>query len=115
MKNAGQATDEGLVRAIGTWALGDNIVNMVVGPGIFVLPGIVAAQLGPAALIAYLVCAVIVGLIFLCHAEVAAGYRAAVAAMPTSRRPSVRLPGRSPWCQDLRPISSDFTWRICTQ
>ncbi len=29
VKNAGQATDEGLVRAIGTWALGANIVNMV--------------------------------------------------------------------------------------
>lgn len=64
------ATDEGLVRAIGTWALGTNIVNLVVGAGIFALPGIVAAQLGPSALIAYLVCAVIVGLIFLCYAEV---------------------------------------------
>ena len=63
------ATDEGLVRAIGTWALGANIVNMVVGAGIFVLPGVVAAQIGPAALIAYLVCAAIVGLVFLCYAE----------------------------------------------
>lgn len=66
----GNATDEGLVRGIGTWALGANIVNMVLGAGIFVLPGVVAAQLGPAALVAYLVCAVIVGLVFLCYAEV---------------------------------------------
>jgi amino acid transporter len=65
----GNASDEGLVRAIGTWALNANIVNMVVGAGIFVLPGVVAAQIGPAAFIAYLVCAVIVGLVFLCYAE----------------------------------------------
>lgn len=65
----GNASDEGLVRVIGTWALGANIVNMVVGAGIFVLPGVVAAQIGPAALIAYLVCAAIVALVFLCYAE----------------------------------------------
>ncbi len=65
----GNASDEGLVRAIGTWALGANIVNMVVGAGIFVLPGVVAAQIGPAAFIAYLMCATIVGLVFLCYAE----------------------------------------------
>ena len=65
----GNATDEGLVRAIGTWTLGANIVNMVIGAGIFVLPGVVAAQIGPAALIAYLVCAAIVALVFLCYAE----------------------------------------------
>jgi amino acid transporter len=70
MTDNSQETDEGLVRGIGTWALGTNIVNMVVGAGIFTLPGIVAAQLGPAALVAYLACAVIVGMIFLCYAEI---------------------------------------------
>ena len=69
MNNTSHNTDEGLVRAIGTWALGANIMNMVVGAGIFVLPGVVAAQIGPAALIAYLVCVAIVGLVFLCYAE----------------------------------------------
>ncbi|MDH3224162.1 MAG: amino acid permease, partial [Gemmatimonadota bacterium] len=64
------AGDEGLVRAIGTGALGLGIVNMVVGGGIFVLPGLVAAELGSAALIAYLVCAFAVGLVFLCFAEI---------------------------------------------
>ena len=44
--------DEGLIRAIGTRALGLNIVNMVVGGGIFVLPGVVAVQLGSAAVLA---------------------------------------------------------------
>jgi len=69
MNNPSHKTDEGLVRAIGTWALGANIANMVIGAGIFVLPGIVAAQLGPAALVAYGLCVVIVGLVFLCYAE----------------------------------------------
>jgi len=69
VKVDGAATDEGLVRGIGTWALGANIMNMVIGAGIFVLPGVVAAELGPAALLAYIVCAIIVGLIFLCYAE----------------------------------------------
>jgi amino acid transporter len=69
MNSTDHETEEGLVRVIGTWALGANIINMVIGAGIFVLPGIVAAQLGPAAIIAYLVCVVIVGLVFLCYAE----------------------------------------------
>src|SRR5210317_963681 len=43
---------------------------MVVGGGIFVLPGIVAALLGSAAIIAYFICSAAVGLIFLCYAEV---------------------------------------------
>lgn len=63
-------TSEGLVRSIGTWALAANIANLVVGAGIFALPGIVAAQLGPAAIVAYLACAVTVGMVFLCYAEV---------------------------------------------
>lgn len=64
------AQDEGLVRAIGTKALSLSIVNMVVGGGIFVLPGLIAAQLGSAAVFAYLVCMVTVALIFLCYAEI---------------------------------------------
>lgn len=70
MNDSSQNTDEGLVRGIGIWALGASIINMVVGAGIFVLPGVVAAQIAPAALMAYLVCAVLVGLVFLCYAEV---------------------------------------------
>ncbi len=62
--------DEGLVRVIGTGALGLSVVNMVVGAGIFVLPGLVAAELGSAAILAYLICSVTVALVFLCFAEV---------------------------------------------
>jgi basic amino acid/polyamine antiporter, APA family len=65
-----RATDEGLVRAIGPVPLGLNMINLTVGGGIFVLPGLVAAQLGAAASVAYLVCSVAVGLVFLCFAEI---------------------------------------------
>ena len=62
-------TDEGLVRVMGTRELSLSIVNMIVGAGIFVLPGLIAALLGPAAIIAYLVCSVVIALVFLCFAE----------------------------------------------
>ena len=51
------------------------IFNYIVGAGIFVLPALAASRLGPAAVLAYLVCAVIVGLMVLCFAE--AGSRVA--------------------------------------
>jgi amino acid transporter len=58
-----------LRREIGTPALAANVVNMIVGSGIFVLPATAAAALGPAALLAYLCCAGIVALVGLCFAE----------------------------------------------
>ena len=72
MKNVGPGSvrNEGLVRVIGAGALGLSVVNMVVGGGIFVLPGRIAAELGSAAILAYLVCSVAVALVFLCFAEV---------------------------------------------
>jgi len=62
--------EEGLVRVIGPVALGLSVVNMVVGAGIFVLPGRIAADLGSAAILAYVICSVAVALVFLCFAEV---------------------------------------------
>jgi APA family basic amino acid/polyamine antiporter len=62
--------NEGLVRVIGTGALGLGVVNMVVGAGIFAMPGLVAAELGSAAIFAYLICSVTVALVFLCFAEI---------------------------------------------
>ena len=70
MNRDGRDSDEGLVRAIGPRALGLSIINLTVGGGIFVLPGLVAAQLGPAAILAYLACSVAVALVFLCFAEI---------------------------------------------
>ncbi len=53
----------GLVRGIGLRALTASIVNATVGAGIFVLPGAVGASLGAAAPVAYVVCALTMGLI----------------------------------------------------
>ena len=70
MNSSSHTPDEGLIREIGVRTLSLSIVNLVVGAGIFVLPGIVAAQLGSAAIVAYLVCSLAVGLVFLCFAEI---------------------------------------------
>jgi basic amino acid/polyamine antiporter, APA family len=63
------AADEGLIRGLGVRALAANVVNLIVGSGIFVLPATVAALLGSYAIIAYVVCALGIGLITLCFAE----------------------------------------------
>jgi amino acid transporter len=55
---------------IGVGSLTSAAVNCIVGSGIFGLPGIVAALLGPAAVLAYLLCVVLVALIGLCLAEI---------------------------------------------
>lgn len=52
------ATERELVRAIGVRGLTANIINTTVGAGIFVLPGLVGRDLGAAAPLAYLACAV---------------------------------------------------------
>jgi basic amino acid/polyamine antiporter, APA family len=61
--------EEGLVRGISIRSLTANIVNLTVGSGIFVLPAVVAAILGPASVLGYLACAFIIGLVGLCYAE----------------------------------------------
>ena len=63
------ASESSLLRAIGVLGLAAGIVNVTVGGGIFRLPADVAASLGPAAPLAYLVCAVAMGLVVLCFAE----------------------------------------------
>jgi basic amino acid/polyamine antiporter, APA family len=59
----------GLARVIGVGGLASVAINTIVGSGIFGLPGIAAAMLGPAAVLAYLVCALLIGLVGLCFAE----------------------------------------------
>jgi basic amino acid/polyamine antiporter, APA family len=59
-----------LPRVIGVGALAASAINTIVGSGIFGLPGLAAAMLGPAAVLAYLVCAILIGLVGLCLAEV---------------------------------------------
>ncbi len=55
--------DDQLVRAIGVPGLAANIVNSTVGAGIFAIPALVAASLGAAAPVAFLVCAVVMALV----------------------------------------------------
>lgn len=64
-----ERNEASLVRVLGVWGLAANIVNITVGGGIFRLPAAAAAALGPAAPVAYVVCAIAMGLIVLCFAE----------------------------------------------
>ena len=58
-----------LQRVIGVRGLAAAIFNITVGAAIFVLPAHIASSLGPAAPLAYLVCAVATALVALCFAE----------------------------------------------
>ena len=71
---------EKLVRAIGTFGLAAGIINITIGGGIFVLPATVAQTLGPAAPLAYLICAAAMALIVLCIAD--AGSRVSLTGGP---------------------------------
>ena len=73
-------SQEKLVRAIGTFGLAAGIINITIGGGIFRLPANVAATMGPSAPIAYLICAVAMGLIVLCIAD--AGSRVSLTGGP---------------------------------
>ncbi len=72
--------ESALVRSIGVVALAASIVNVTIGGGIFRLPADMAGTLGPTAPIAYLLCAVAMGLIVLCMAE--AGSRVSLTGGP---------------------------------
>ena len=59
-----------LQREVGVWGLSLNMINIMIGAGIFVLPAIIAEGLGPASIFAYLICGVLISLVMLCFAEV---------------------------------------------
>lgn len=61
---------ENLKREIGILGLMSNIINTVIGSGIFVLPAIIAAGLGSASILAYVFCGILITLMMLCFAEV---------------------------------------------
>lgn len=63
-------TEPKLRREIGPVSLALNAMNLTIGSGIFVLPAIVAGNLGPAGFIAYFACGLLLALIMLCYAEV---------------------------------------------
>ncbi|MET0638144.1 MAG: amino acid permease [Chitinophagaceae bacterium] len=61
---------ESLRREIGVRSLVLAILNITVGSGIFIIPALLAAGLGAAAILAYLVCGLLIFLIALCFAEI---------------------------------------------
>ncbi len=63
------SSESSLLRSIGTFGLAASIVNVTIGGGIFRLPADMAGTLGATAPIAYLLCALAMGLIVLCIAE----------------------------------------------
>lgn len=65
---------EKLVRGLGRWDLTAVAINSIIGAGIFGLPSRVAALVGPYSILVFVLCAVIVGLIVLCFAEVSSRF-----------------------------------------
>jgi len=63
-----ERVDHQLIRAIGVPGLAANIVNSTIGAGIFVLPAAMARGLGPAAPLAFVVCAIAMVLFVTCFA-----------------------------------------------
>lgn len=59
-----------LPRTISAIGLTANIINIIVGAGIFALPAIISEKMGASGVIAYLTCGVLISLIMLCFAEV---------------------------------------------
>lgn len=63
-------SNTGLKRTIGTFGLACAVINITIGTGIFVLPALVAENLGAAAILAFGVCGLLIFFIALCFAEV---------------------------------------------
>lgn len=66
--------EEKLIRGIGRWDLTAIAVNSIIGAGIFGLPSKVAALIGSYSLFVFLICAVIIGFIVICFAEVSSRF-----------------------------------------
>jgi APA family basic amino acid/polyamine antiporter len=58
-----------LKREIGVIDVAINAINQIVGGGIFILPALIAAILGNASILAYLVCGIMLFAVMLCFAE----------------------------------------------
>ncbi len=65
-----------LQRSLGRWDMTAIVINTIIGAGIFGLPAKVYAAIGSYSLIAFVMCAVIIGLVVLCYAEVASRFSA---------------------------------------
>ncbi|MGH8297504.1 MAG: amino acid permease, partial [Steroidobacteraceae bacterium] len=61
--------DAGLVRVLGTWGLAASVISIIIGAGIFAVPGALAAAIGAYAPLAFLGCTLAVGAVGICFAE----------------------------------------------
>ncbi|MEH6765474.1 MAG: amino acid permease [Aequorivita antarctica] len=61
--------EEELIRTVGVLGLSANIMNIIIGAGIFVLPAIIASYMGASSIIAYLFCGFLMAMVMLCFAE----------------------------------------------
>jgi len=61
--------DQGLKKAIGVWGLTANIINIMIGAGIFALPALVAGVMGASSIFSYIFCGILITLVVLCFAE----------------------------------------------
>lgn len=68
-------SEEKLVRGISRWDLTAIAINTIIGAGIFGLPAKVTALIGSWSLLAFVVCALIIGLVVLCFAEVSSRFQ----------------------------------------
>src|SRR5215468_1632160 len=70
MEQFTQTTQKGLIRGIRRWDLVAVAINGTIGAGIFGLPSKAHGLVGSYSIIAFIACALVVGLIILCFAEV---------------------------------------------
>ncbi|WP_297100674.1 APC family permease [uncultured Draconibacterium sp.] len=70
MSEPSHTTNKRLHREIGLFGLTANIVNTVIGAGIFILPATVAAVMGNMSIVAYLFCGALMMMIMLSFAEI---------------------------------------------
>jgi len=68
-------TEEKLVRGLSRWDLTAIAINTIIGTGIFILPAKVFGLIGSYSLMAFIACAVIVGLVVICFSDVASRFR----------------------------------------
>ncbi len=68
-------TEEKLVRGLSRWDLTAVAINTMIGTGIFILPAGVFGLIGTFSLMAFIACAVIIGLIVLCFSEVSSRFQ----------------------------------------
>ncbi len=60
---------ESFKRTVGVLGLSANIINIIIGAGIFALPAVIASKMGASSITAYVFCGILIALVMLCFAE----------------------------------------------